>query len=180
MPNLKELYTKEIVPAMMERFLYQSVMQVPRLEKIVINIGLGEALQNPKALEAATRDLTAISGQKPVVTRARKSIANFKLREGNPIGTKVTLRGERMYSFLDRLINVALPRQRDFRGVSRNGFDGRGNYSLGLREQLIFLELEYDQIDKIRGMEVIIVTSAPTDEEGRHLLELFGMPFVRA
>ena len=180
MPNLKERYRDEIVPQMMERFSYKSVMQVPRLEKIVINIGLGEALQNPKALDAATRDLAQISGQKPIITRARKSIAAFKLREGNPIGAKVTLRGDRMYAFLDRLVNIALPRQRDFRGVSRTSFDGRGNYSLGLREQLVFLEIEYDQIDKIRGMEITLVTTAKTDEEARHLLELLGMPFVRA
>ncbi len=180
MPNLKELYRKEIVPAMMERFGYKNVMQVPRLEKVVINIGLGEALQNAKALEAATRDLAMISGQKPVITRARKSIAAFRLRAGNPIGAKVTLRGERMYAFLDRLMNIALPRQRDFRGVPRTSFDGRGNYTLGLSEQLVFLEVDYDQIDKIRGMEITIVTTARTDEEARHLLELMGMPFAKA
>lgn len=180
MPRLQDRFREEIVPAMMERFGYANTMQVPRLEKIVVNIGLGEALQNPKALEAATRDMTVITGQKPVVTRARKSIANFRLRAGNPIGVKVTLRNERMYSFLDRLINVALPRQRDFRGVSRTAFDGRGNYSLGLREQLIFAEIEYDTIDKVRGMEIIVVTSAKTDEEARHLLQLFGMPFAAA
>lgn len=180
MPRLKDRFREEIVPAMMERFGYDNTMQVPRLEKIVVNIGLGEALQNPKALEAATRDLTVITGQKPVVTRARKSIANFRLRAGNPIGVKVTLRNERMYSFLDRLINVALPRQRDFRGVSRTSFDGRGNYALGLREQLIFVEIEYDSIDKVRGMEVIVVTTAKSDEEARELLRLFGMPFATA
>lgn len=180
MPRLEDRFREEIMPAMMERFGYENPMQVPRLEKIVVNIGLGEALQNPKALEAATRDLTLITGQKPVVTRARKSIANFRLRAGNPIGVKVTLRNERMYSFLDRLINVALPRQRDFRGVSRTAFDGRGNYALGLREQLIFAEIEYDTIDKVRGMEIILVTSAKTDEEARHLLQLFGMPFAAA
>lgn len=180
MPNLKELYRTEIVPAMMERFGYKNVMQVPRVEKVVINIGLGEALQNAKALEAATRDLAMISGQKPVITRARKSIAAFRLRAGNPIGAKVTLRGERMYSFLDRLMNIALPRQRDFRGVPRTSFDGRGNYTLGLNEQLVFLEVDYDQIDKIRGMEITIVTTARTDEEARHLLELMGMPFAKA
>ncbi len=180
MPRLKDRFNEEIVPAMMERFSYSNTMQVPRLQKIVINIGLGEALQNPKALEAATRDLTVITGQKPVVTRARKSIANFRLRAGNPVGVKVTLRNERMYSFLDRLINVALPRQRDFRGVSRVSFDGRGNYSMGLREQLIFVEIEYDSIDKVRGMEIIMVTSAETDEEARELLRLFGMPFAMA
>ena len=180
MPSLKERYRDEIVPQMMERFAYKSVMQVPRLEKIVINIGLGEALQNPKALDAATRDLAQISGQKLIITRARKSIAAFKLREKNPIGAKVTLRGDRMYDFLDRLINIALPRQRDFRGVPRTSFDGRGNYSLGLREQLVLLEIDYDQIDKIRGMEISLVTTAKTDEEARHLLELLGMPFARS
>lgn len=180
MPRLKDRFREEIVPAMMERFGYDNTMQVPHLEKIVVNIGLGEALQNPKALEAATRDLTVITGQKPVVTRARKSIANFRLRAGNPIGVKVTLRNERMYSFLDRLINVALPRQRDFRGVSRTSFDGRGNYALGLHEQLIFVEIEYDSIDKVRGMEVIMVTTAKSDEEARELLRLFGMPFATA
>lgn len=180
MPRLEDRFREEIMPAMMERFGYENPMQVPRLEKIVVNIGLGEALQNPKALEAATRDLTLITGQKPVVTRARKSIANFRLRAGNPIGVKVTLRNERMYSFLDRLINVALPRQRDFRGVSRTAFDGRGNYALGVHEQLIFAEIEYDTIDKVRGMEIILVTSAKTDEEARHLLQLFGMPFAAA
>ncbi len=180
MPRLEDRFRKEIVPAMMERFGYANIMQVPRLEKIVINVGLGEALQNPKAIEAATRDITLITGQKPVVTRARKSVANFRLRAGNPIGVKVTLRHERMYSFLDRLINIALPRQRDFRGVSRTAFDGRGNYSLGLREQLIFTEIEYDTIDKVRGMEIIVVTTAKTDEEARHLLTLFGMPFTAA
>jgi len=180
MANLKELYGEEVVPAMMERFSYESVMQVPRLEKVVVNVGLGEALQNPKALDAAVSDLTAIVGQKPVITRARKSIAAFKLREGNPIGAKVTLRGERMYSFLDRLVNVALPRRRDFSGVSRDAFDGRGNYTLGLREQVLFLEIDYDAIDKVRGFEITIVTSAKTDEEARYLLELLGMPFARA
>ncbi|MBM3188696.1 MAG: 50S ribosomal protein L5 [Chloroflexi bacterium] len=178
MSRLRDLYREEVVPNMMERFSYDSVMQVPRLEKIVVNIGLGEALQNPKALEAASNDLTVITGQKPVVTRARKSIANFKVRAGNPIGAKVTLRSERMYSFLDRLMNIALPRQRDFRGVPRTAFDGRGNYTLGLREQLVFAEVDYDAIDKIRGLEVTIVTSAKTDEEARYLLELLGMPFA--
>lgn len=179
MPRLQDQYRNEIVPAMMERFSYRSVMQVPRLEKIVVNIGVGEALQNAKALDAASNDLAAITGQKAIITRARKSVANFRLREGNPIGVKVTLRGERMYSFLDRLINIALPRQRDFSGVPRNAFDGRGNYTLGLREQLVFLEIDYDAIDKVRGLEVSIVTSATTDEEGRYLLEQFGMPFVK-
>lgn len=180
MPKLRDTYKSEIVPTMMERFSYRNIMEVPRLEKIVVNIGLGEALQNAKALDAATNDLTAITGQKPVTTRARKSIANFKLRAGNPIGAKVTLRGERMYSFLDRLINIALPRQRDFSGVPRSAFDGRGNYTLGLREQLLFVEIEYDSIDKVRGLEMTIVTTAKTDEEARALLELFGMPFAKA
>lgn len=179
MPRMQDQYRNEIVPQMMERFSYRSVMQVPRLEKIVVNIGVGEALQNAKALDAASNDLAAITGQKAVITRAHKSIANFRLREGNPIGAKVTLRGERMYSFLDRLINIALPRQRDFSGVSRASFDGRGNYTLGLREQLVFLEIDYDAIDKVRGLEVTIVTSAETDEEARYLLEQFGMPFVK-
>ena len=164
----------------MERFGYQNVMQVPRLEKIVVNVGVGEALQDAKALDAATRDLTLITGQKPIITRARKSIATFRLREGSAIGTKVTLRGDRMYDFLDRLINVALPRQRDFQGVSRTAFDGRGNYSLGLQEQLIFVEIDYDSIDKVRGLEIAFVTTAGSDEEGRALLEVFGMPFARA
>jgi large subunit ribosomal protein L5 len=180
MARLRDTYKDEIVPTMMERFSYRNIMEVPRLEKIVVNIGLGEALQNAKALDAATHDLTAIVGQKPVVTRARKSIANFKLRAGNPIGVKVTLRGERMYSFLDRLINIALPRQRDFSGVPRSAFDGRGNYTMGIREQLLFVEIEYDSIDKVRGLEMTIVTTAKTDEEARTLLELFGMPFAKA
>jgi len=162
---------------MMEDFKYGNIMEVPKIEKIVVNIGMGEALQNAKALEAAAADLATITGQKPVVTRAKKSIANFRLRAGMPIGVKVTLRGYRMWSFLDRLINIALPRQRDFRGVSADAFDGRGNYTLGLREQLVFPEIDYDKIDKIRGMEITIVTTAKTDEEGRRLLELFGMPF---
>jgi len=179
MPRLKDLYREEIIPVMMERFAYRTLMEVPRLEKIVVNVGVGEALQNVKALDAAMKDLAIMTGQRPVFTLARKAIANFRLREGSPIGAKVTLRGERMYSFLDRLINVALPRRRDFRGVSRESFDGRGNYSLGLREQLIFPEIDYDSIDKVRGFEVSIVTTAKTDEEGRHLLELLGMPFVR-
>lgn len=180
MANLLENYREEIVPAMMERFAYDSVMQVPRVEKVVVNVGLGEALQNPKAIEAASGDIAKITGQKPVITRARKSIANFKVREGNPIGVKVTLRRERMWSFLDRLMNVALPRQRDFRGISRRAFDGRGNYTLALLEQLVFLEVDYDSIDKVRGFEVTIVTSAQSDEEGRYLLELLGMPFASA
>lgn len=180
MPRLLERFREEAIPSMMERFAYSNVMQVPHLEKIVVNVGVGEALQDSKALDAATRDLTVVCGQKPIITRARKSIAAFKLRTGNPIGVKVTLRGERMYSFLDRLVNVALPRQRDFRGVSRTAFDGRGNYTLGLREQLIFVEVEYDSIDKVRGMEVTVVTSAKTDEESRYLLEILGMPFAQA
>lgn len=180
MANLREMYRSEIVPAMMERFSYENVMQVPRVQKVVVNVGMGEALQNPKALDAAVGDLTAITGQKPVVTRARKSIAAFKLRAGSPIGAKVTLRSERMYSFLDRLMNIALPRRRDFTGVPRDAFDGRGNYTLGLREQLLFLEVDYDSIDKVRGFEITIVTSAKTDEEARYLLELMGMPFAKA
>jgi len=180
MPRLKELYKSEIVPAMMQEFGYRNVMQVPRLDKIVVNIGLGEALQNVKSLDAAARDVSTITGQKPIVTRAKKSIANFRLREGNPIGVKVTLRGNRMYDFLDRLCNIALPRQRDFRGISPDAFDGRGNYTLGLHEQLVWPEIDYDSIDKIRGMEMTMVTTARTDEEGRRLLQLFGMPFGRS
>lgn len=175
--RLKQIYDERVVPTMMEDFKYGNIMEVPKIEKIVVNIGMGEALQNAKALEAAAADLATITGQKPVVTRAKKSIANFRLRAGMPIGVKVTLRGYRMWSFLDRLINIALPRQRDFRGVSADAFDGRGNYTLGLREQLVFPEIDYDKIDKIRGMEITIVTTAKTDEEGRRLLELFGMPF---
>lgn len=174
---LKELYQEDIVPALAKEFGYSSVMQVPGLKKIVVNVGLGEALDNAKAIEFAVNDITQITGQKPVVTKARKSIAGFKLREGRAIGVKVTLRGERMWSFLSRLIHVALPRTRDFQGVSPDSFDGRGNYTLGLREQLIFPEINYDKIDKIRGMEVSIVTSAQTDEEGRSLLRQLGMPF---
>ncbi len=177
MNRLQERYRKEIVPALMKELNLKNVMQVPRIRKVVINIGLGEALDNPKALDAAVRDLSIITGQRPVVTKARKSIANFKLREGRAIGVKVTLRGERMWAFLDRLMNVALPRVRDFRGVSPNSFDGRGNYTLGLREQLIFPEIDYDKIDKVRGMEVTIVTSAQTDDEARALLRMLGMPF---
>lgn len=176
---LVEQYREEVVPALMDDFDYSTIMQVPRLEKIVVNIGLGEALENTKAIEHAMNDLTAITGQKPIVTRARKSIAGFKLREGQPVGMKVTLRGERMWSFFTRLIHIALPRTRDFQGVSPDSFDGRGNYSLGLREQLIFPEINYDKIDKVRGMEVTIVTSAENDEEGRRLLDLLGMPFRR-
>jgi len=174
---LKEYYQTDVVPGLMKTFNFTNPMQVPRIEKVVVNIGVGEALDNAKALEAAVNDLTMITGQKPIVTKARKSIANFKLREGRAIGVKVTLRGERMWSFLDRLMNIALPRVRDFRGISPNAFDGRGNYTLGLREQLVFPELDYDKIDKLRGMEVTIVTSATTDDEGRQLLEMLGMPF---
>lgn len=176
-PRLKELYRKEILPTLMREFNYSNVMQVPKLNKIVVNIGVGEAIGNAKAMDGAVKDLTTITGQKPFVRKAKKSIATFKLREGMPIGAMVTLRGDNMYYFLDRLVNVALPRTRDFRGIPRDAFDGRGNYTLGLREQLIFPEIEYDSIDKVRGMEVSIVTSAKTDEEGRRLLQLFGMPF---
>ncbi len=177
--RLREQYRAEIAPKLREEFGYKNVMQVPRLEKIVVNVGLGEALQNAKALDAAVKDISTISGQRPVITRARKSIATFKLRAGNPIGVKVTLRGDRMYAFLDRLVNVALPRMRDFRGVPRDAFDGRGNYTLGLREQIVFPEISYDQVDRVRGMEITIVTSARTDEEARRLLEHLGMPFQR-
>lgn len=178
-PRLKERYQQEIVPALMKEFGYRNVMQVPRLVKISVNIGLGEALQNSKAIEAATADLATVTGQKPVVTKARRSIAIYKLREGMPIGAMVTLRGDRMWDFLDRLISVVLPRQRDFQGISPDSFDGRGNYSLGLREQLVFPEIDYDKIDKIRGMELTIVTTAETDEEARRLLALMNMPFKR-
>jgi large subunit ribosomal protein L5 len=174
---MKDLYSEQVVPAMEKELGYTNIMQVPRLTKITVNIGLGEALQNAKALDAAAQDLMMITGQKPIITRARKSISSFKLREGNPIGVKVTLRGDRMWDFFDRLCNVALPRQRDFRGISPDAFDGRGNYSLGLREQLVFPEIDYDKIDKIRGMEITFVTTAQTDEEGYHLLRLLGMPF---
>lgn len=174
---LRELYQEDIIPALTKEFGYTSVMQVPALKKIVVNVGLGEALDNAKAIEFAVNDITQITGQKPVVTKAKKSIAGFKLREGRAIGVKVTLRGERMWSFLSRLVHVALPRTRDFQGISPDSFDGRGNYTLGLREQLIFPEINYDKIDKIRGMEVSIVTSAQTDEEGRSLLRQLGMPF---
>lgn len=176
---LKERYQNELVPALIKALNLNNVMEVPRVEKVVVNIGLGEALDNPKALEAAVGDLTTITGQKPVITKARKSIANFKLREGRQIGTRVTLRGERMWSFLDRLMNVALPRVRDFRGISPNSFDGRGNYTLGLREQLVFPEIEYDKIDKLRGLEITIVTTARTDDHGRQLLQMLGMPFKK-
>jgi large subunit ribosomal protein L5 len=177
MPNLKERYRDQVVPALTKEQGYANIMEVPRVQKVVVNIGMGEALDNAKALDAAVQDLSTITGQRPVVTRARKSIAAFKLREGNAVGVKVTLRGDRMWDFLDRLLNIALPRQRDFRGVSADAFDGRGNYSLGLREQLVFPEINYDKIDKIRGMEITIVTSAQTDEEGYQLLRHLGMPF---
>lgn len=179
MSRLKEQYTSEIMDAMMKKFGYKNIMQVPKLEKIVVNMGVGEAKENKKLLDAAVADLEMVSGQKAIVTKARKSVANFKLREGMPIGCKVTLRGERMYEFADRLINLALPRVRDFRGVSQNSFDGRGNYALGIKEQLIFPEIEYDKVDKVRGMDVIFVTTANTDEEARELLTLFGMPFKK-
>lgn len=181
MADYKKKYLDEVRPALARQFGYKNVMQVPKIEKIVVNVGVGrESADNPKVLDFAVNDVMAITGQKPVITRARKSIANFKLREGRPIGVKVTLRGPRMWDFLDRLINLALPRVRDFRGVPADSFDGRGNYTLGLREQLIFPEIDYDKIDKVRGLEVTIVTSARTDDEGRALLALFGMPFAKA
>lgn len=179
MTRLKEIYQKEIAPAMQKKFGYKNVMQIPKLDKIVINMGVGEAKDNAKVLEAALKDMETISGQKPVITKAKKSVANFKLREGLNIGCKVTLRGERMYEFADRLINLALPGMRDFRGVNPNAFDGRGNYALGIKEQLIFPEIDYDKVDKVRGMDVIFVTTSKTDEESRELLTLFGMPFSK-
>ena len=179
MSRLKERYKKEIIPALRERYGYKNVMQASRLDKIVLNIGLGEATQNPKALEAAERDLEAISGQQPVITRAKKSISSFRLRAGMPIGLKVTLRGERMYHFFDKLVNAVVPRIRELQGVPRNSFDGRGNYTLGFKEQIIFPEVDYDKVDKVRGLEVSIITTARTDDEGRTLLELLGMPFAR-
>ena len=179
MPNLKKKYQDEVAPALMQKFGYKSTMQIPRLEKIVINVGCSEARENAKVLDAVVRDLTTITGQKAVVTKAKKSVANFKLREGMPIGAKVTLRGDKMWEFLDRLFNVALPRVRDFRGISADGFDGRGNFALGIKEQLIFPEIEYDKIDKIRGMDVVICTTANTDEAARELLPLNGAPFTR-
>jgi large subunit ribosomal protein L5 len=178
-PRLKEFYKQEVLPALTREFNYGSIMEVPRLEKIVVNIGLGEALQNPRALETAAADIATITGQKPVANRAKRSIANFKVRQGNPIGLSVTVRGDRMWEFYDRLVNAALPRIRDFHGVSNKAFDGRGNYSLGLREQLIFPEIEYDKIDRIRGLQIVIVTTARNDEEGKRLLQLLGMPFSR-
>jgi large subunit ribosomal protein L5 len=176
--RLKERYRSEVVPALQKQFGYRNPMQVPRLEKVVVNVGLGEALKNPKAIDAAVNDIALITGQRPVVTRARRSIAQFRLRTGNPIGVKVTLRGERMWDFLDRLMSLALPRIRDFRGLPSRAFDGRGNYSLGLREQLAFPEIDYDKIDRLRGLEISIVTTAKTDEESKRLLELLGMPFA--
>lgn len=177
--RLKERYQKEIMTTLMAEYGYKNVMQVPRLEKIVVNIGLGEAIQNPRALEAAESDLAAITGQHPVITRAKRSIAGFKVRAGMPIGMMVTLRGNRMYNFFDRLVNAALPRIRDFQGTPRNSFDGRGNYTLGMKEQVVFPEIEYDKVDKIRGFEISFITTASTDEEGRRFLELMGMPFQR-
>lgn len=179
MNRLKEKYQKEVVPALMSKFNYRSVMQAPKLEKIVINMGIGDAVQNSKVLDSAVEELAAISGQKPVVTRAKKSIAGFRLREGMPIGAKVTLRGERMYEFLDKFVSVSLPRVRDFRGISKKSFDGRGNYTLGVKEQLIFPEIDYDKVNKVRGMDIVIVTTANTDEEARELLAQMGMPFQK-
>ena len=179
MDRLQEKYLKEVVPAMTEKFGYKNIMQLPKIEKVIINMGVGEAVGNPKALDSAVADLTIIAGQKPILTRAKKSLAAWKLRQGMPIGAKVTLRGLRMYQFLDKFMNVALPRVRDFRGVSDKAFDGRGNYGLGLKEQLIFPEIEYDKIDKIRGMDIVICTTAQTDEEARELLTLVGAPFER-
>jgi large subunit ribosomal protein L5 len=179
MNRLKEKYISEITPALMSKFNYKSVMQVPALEKVVINMGVGDAVQNAKALDVAVEELATITGQKPVVTRAKKSIAGFRLREGMPIGAKVTLRGERMYEFIDKLVSVSLPRVRDFRGVSKKSFDGRGNYTLGVKEQLIFPEIDYDKVNKVRGMDIVIVTTANTDEEARELLTQIGMPFQK-
>ena len=177
MPNLKTKYTEEAAPALMKKFEYKSVMQIPKIDKVVVNVGCGEARDNAKVLESVVRDLAAITGQKPIITKAKKSVANFKLREGMPIGAKVTLRQDKMWEFMDRLFNVALPRVRDFRGINPNAFDGRGNYALGLKEQLIFPEIEYDKIDKIRGLDVVICTTAKTDEEAKELLTLLGAPF---
>ena len=178
MARMKELYTAEVAPALMKQFGYKSVMQIPKLDKVVVNVGCGEARDNAKVLEAVVRDLTAITGQKAITTIAKKSVANFKVREGMPVGAKVTLRGDKMWEFLDRLFNVALPRVRDFRGISADAFDGRGNYSLGIKEQIIFPEIEYDKIEKLRGMNIAITTTAKTDEEARELLKLMGAPFV--
>ena len=179
MARLKEMYKADVAPALMKKFSYKSVMQIPKIDKVIINVGCGEARENPKAIDAVIRDLGLITGQKAVVCNAKKSVANFKLREGMPNGVKVTLRGEKMYEFLDRFFNLALPRVRDFRGINPNSFDGRGNYSMGIREQLIFPEIEYDKIDKVRGMDICIVTTAPTDEEARELLSLMGAPFAK-
>lgn len=179
MSRLKSMYNNEIVDAMVKKFGYKNVMEVPKLDKIVINMGVGEAKENAKVLESAVKDLETITGQKAVLTKAKNSVANFKIREGMPIGCKVTLRGEKMYEFLDRLVNLALPRVRDFRGINANSFDGRGNYALGIKEQLIFPEIEYDKVDKVRGMDIIFVTTAKTDEEARELLKLFNMPFEK-
>ncbi|KIL53632.1 50S ribosomal protein L5 [Jeotgalibacillus alimentarius] len=179
MNRLKEKFNSEITPALVKKFDYTSVMQVPKIEKIVINMGVGEAVQNTKSLDTAVEELTTITGQKPLITKAKKSIAGFRLREGMPIGAKVTLRGERMYDFLDKLISVSLPRVRDFRGVSKKSFDGRGNYTLGVKEQLIFPEIDYDKVNKVRGMDIVIVTTANSDEESRELLTQFGMPFQK-
>lgn len=179
MARLKDFYKSDVAPALMNKFSYKSVMEIPKLDKIVVNVGAGEARENSKVIDAIVRDLGIITGQKPHVCRAKKSVANFKLREGMPIGAKVTLRGERMYEFLDRLFNIALPRVRDFRGINANGFDGRGNYNMGLKEQLIFPEIEYDKIDKVRGMDICFVTTAKTDEEARELLTLMGAPFAK-
>ena len=179
MARLKDKYIAEVAPALMKKFEYKSVMQIPRIEKVVVNVGCGEARDNAKVLEAVVRDLTAITGQKAIITNAKKSVANFKVREGMPVGAKVTLRADKMWEFLDRLFNVALPRVRDFRGINPNSFDGRGNYALGVKEQLIFPEIEYDKIDKIRGMDIVICTTAQTDEEAKALLELVGAPFER-
>ena len=179
MARLKDKYKNEVIPAMMEKFGYKNVMEIPKLEKIVINMGVGDSKDNPKALEVAIKELTTITGQKPVITKAKKSVSNFKIREGMSIGAKITLRGENMYFFADKLMNIALPRVRDFRGVSINAFDGRGNYALGVKEQLIFPEIEYDKVEKVRGMDIVFVTTAKTDEECRELLKLMGMPFVK-
>lgn len=179
MPRLKDLYKEQVVPAMMEKFKYKSVMQVPKIEKVIINMGVGDAKENPKFLESAVNDLTIITGQKPMITTAKKSVAAFKVRQGMKIGAKVTLRGDRMYEFTDKLFNVALPRVRDFRGVSVKSFDGRGNYSLGIKEQLIFPEIDYDKVEKVRGMDIVFVTTAQTDEEAFELLHLLGMPFAQ-
>ena len=179
MARLKETYVKEVAPALMKKFEYKSVMQIPKLEKIVINVGCGEARDNPKVVDAIVSDLSQITGQKPVLCKAKKSVANFKLREGMTIGVKVTLRGDRMYEFLDRFFNLALPRVRDFRGINANSFDGRGNYSMGIKEQLIFPEIDYDKVDKVRGMDICFVTTAKTDEEARELLTLMGAPFEK-